>query len=227
MRSFALAQDAASILPDPPAKGATMPQKIMLKACAMLLLAGTSAIAAAANQETIVLVRHGEKPAGGYGQLDCQGLNRALALPSVLGSLYGTPSAIYAPDPHADQVSDPAGDFDYVRPLATIEPTAIRYGLPVHTPDGYTQIDKLQKHLLDKKLEGATVFVAWEHKELVKLAKNLIGAAGGDSSVVPKWSDDDFDSIYVVTLRHDGGATTASFQHGHENLNNQSQTCPP
>ncbi len=33
--------------------------------------------------ETLVFVRHGEKPAQGYGQLNCQGLNRALALPAV------------------------------------------------------------------------------------------------------------------------------------------------
>ena len=34
--------------------------------------------------ETIVFVRHGEKPEAGLGQLNCQGLNRALALPSVI-----------------------------------------------------------------------------------------------------------------------------------------------
>jgi hypothetical protein len=32
-------------------------------------------------QETIVALRHAEKPAGGLGQLTCQGLSRALALP--------------------------------------------------------------------------------------------------------------------------------------------------
>jgi hypothetical protein len=35
--------------------------------------------------ETIVLIRQGEKPALGLGQLNCQGLNRALALPVVIG----------------------------------------------------------------------------------------------------------------------------------------------
>ena len=34
--------------------------------------------------ETIVLLRHGEKPPTGLGQLTCKGLNRALALPSLL-----------------------------------------------------------------------------------------------------------------------------------------------
>ena len=29
-------------------------------------------------EQTIVFLRHGEKPSGGYGQLTCQGFNRAL-----------------------------------------------------------------------------------------------------------------------------------------------------
>jgi hypothetical protein len=35
-------------------------------------------------QETLIFVRHGEKPANDSGQLTCKGLNRALALPDVL-----------------------------------------------------------------------------------------------------------------------------------------------
>jgi hypothetical protein len=39
--------------------------------------------------ETIVLLRHGEKPEGGLGQLNCQGFNRALALPQVIAKEFG------------------------------------------------------------------------------------------------------------------------------------------
>src|ERR1019366_8877077 len=63
-----------------------------------LLLDGTPAWSNDAV-ETIVLVRHGEKPDKGLGQLDCQGLNRALALPPVIAKTFGRPSAIFAPDP--------------------------------------------------------------------------------------------------------------------------------
>ena len=49
--------------------------------------------------ETIVLIRHGEKPVEGLGQLNCQGLNRALALPFVIEKLFGKPDAVFAPDP--------------------------------------------------------------------------------------------------------------------------------
>ncbi len=93
--------------------------------------------------ETIVCVRHGEKPPAGLGQLTCQGLNRALRLPQVLIAKFGKPDFIFAPDPN--QVNhDPAGDFCYVRPLATIEPTAIQCSLPVNTHFGFTDIAGLE-----------------------------------------------------------------------------------
>jgi hypothetical protein len=96
----------------------------------LVLLDGTRAWSDDAV-ETIVLVRHGEKPDKGLGQLDCQGLNRALALPPVIAKTFGRPSAIFAPDP-SRQKQDDGVSYDYVRPLATIEPTAIFFGLPVN-----------------------------------------------------------------------------------------------
>ena len=96
----------------------------------LVLLDGTRAWSDDAV-ETIVLVRHGEKPDKGLGQLDCQGLNRALALTPVIAKTFGRPSAIFAPDP-SRQKQDDGASYDYVRPLATIEPTAIFFRLPVN-----------------------------------------------------------------------------------------------
>src|SRR5208282_3099691 len=92
--------------------------------------------------ETIVCLRHGEKPAGGLGQLTCRGLNRALALPNILLAKYGTPQFVFAPNP-TQQVNDKDGTYYYVRPLITIEPTAIRCGLPVNTQFGFREIERL------------------------------------------------------------------------------------
>ena len=50
--------------------------------------------------ETIVCIRHGEKPLLGLGQLTPRGLNRGLALPEVLLTKFGKPSFIFAPDPN-------------------------------------------------------------------------------------------------------------------------------
>jgi hypothetical protein len=75
---------------------------------------------AAAADERIVFVRHGEKPRDGLGQLNCRGLNRALALPAFIAAQFGKPDAIFAPNP-ADQKNDNGKPYDYVRPLITIE----------------------------------------------------------------------------------------------------------
>jgi hypothetical protein len=50
--------------------------------------------------ETLVCIRHGEKPPGGLGQLTVKGLNRALALPKVLLAKYGRPQFVFAPSPN-------------------------------------------------------------------------------------------------------------------------------
>lgn len=175
--------------------------------------------------QTIVLLRHGEKPPAGLGQLDCQGLNRALALPPVLTRRFGQPAAIFAPNP-ATKVRDPGGVFDYIRPLATIEPTAIALGLPVDASVGFTDIDGLQGRLGEPHLRDALVFVAWEHGRIVMIARSLLARHNGDAAAVPAWRDDDFDSIYVVRITRSGERTSARFEHTHEGLNNQPRHCP-
>lgn len=174
--------------------------------------------------ETIVFLRHGEKPSGGYGQLTCQGLRRALALPSVLSGAYGQPHYLFAPNP-TTQVPDSAGSFYYVRPLATIEPTAIAAGLPVNTRYGYTDTAGLQAELVGGAYGTATVFVAWEHLELVKVVQNIMNAYS-IGVTVPAWPSGDFDSLYVVRLTNTSGVITAQFEHAYEGLNNLPTTCP-
>jgi hypothetical protein len=177
-----------------------------------------------ATAETLVFFRHGEKPSGGYGQLTCQGLQRALALPPVLTGRYGTPQYIFAPNP-VPKVGDSAGSFDYVRPLATIEPTAIRLGMPVNAEYGHLDIAGLQDELLSSTYATSTVFIAWEHLKLQEIVQNIMNAYGGGVAV-PAWPSGDYDSIYVVHLTSESGALTATFQHDYEGLNNLSTSCP-
>jgi hypothetical protein len=174
--------------------------------------------------ETIVFLRHGEKPSGGYGQLTCQGLQRALALPAVLTTAYGEPQYVFAANP-TTKVPDSAGSFYYVRPLATIEPTAIRLGLPVNTRYGYTDITGLQSELLSGAYASGTVFVAWEHLELQKVVQNIM-TTYATGVTVPAWPAGDFDSLYVVRVTNSSGVITAQFAHDYEGLNNLSTTCP-
>jgi len=183
--------------------------------------------AASAQVETIVCIRHGEKPSGGLGQLTCRGLNRALALPKVLLAKFGTPQFIFAPNlsDKVDQKDNPSGYF-YVRPVATIEPTAIRCGLSVDTEFGFSEIDRLEHQLGKPPYHGATIFVVWEHVVLGDFARNILKTYGGDPSQVPSWPHKDYDSIFVFKITRSEGQKSITFTIDHENLDNLSDTCP-
>ena len=173
------------------------------------------------NVETIVCLRHAEKPRGDLGQLNCRGLNRSLALPGVLLAKYGSPQFIFASNP-AQKIEG----YNYVRALATIEPTAIRCGLPVNTQFGAGEIDRLQQELQKPEYKNATIFVAWEHNALDRFVKKLVSANGGSSWRVPSWPDGDFDTIFVVRITRAGGQQSVAFSIDHEGLNNLSNHCP-
>ncbi|PRX34545.1 hypothetical protein B0G75_102580 [Paraburkholderia sp. BL18I3N2] len=192
--------------------------------CASLLTPPT-AHAADGQTETLVFVRHGEKPAQGYGQLNCQGLNRALALPAVIAAKFGKPDAIYAPDP-GQQKDDSGKPYYYIRPLATIEPTAIQFQMPVQTPYGFAQIDQLGTALVNPANRNKLIVVAWEHKLIVKLLRQMMSTHGGNAADVPNWKSDDFDSIYVVRLDWQNGTARASFKQDRQGLNGRATDCP-
>jgi hypothetical protein len=182
---------------------------VLAAALACLPLQMGAALAADGMQEKIIFMRHGEKPDKGLGQLDCQGFNRALALPKVLEAKFGKPSAIFAPNP-----------------LATIEPSAIYFGLPVNTAFGYGEVDELKETLEQPAYRDATVFVAWEHHLIDLLIKKLMIAHGGAEDSVPTWQNSDFDSLYIVTITWDASGPTIEFKQDHEGLDGQKEACP-
>lgn len=189
-------------------------------------------VRANSNEETVVLVRHGEIAPGGLGQLSCKGLNRALALPQVLLNRFGVANAIYAPDPSV-QITEgtPVTSYSYVRPLATIEPTAIRIGAPVNTQIAYSDPSSLQTAVTNPTYARATIFIAWEHVNAYNFARNILTSYGQDPSVVPKWKESDFDMIYVFHIEPpvaDGsGHGQLTFDVEQEDLNDQiGRGCP-
>ena len=190
-----------------------------LTACAAL---GCALPPPAHADATIVIVRHGEKPAQGLGQLSCRGLNRSLALAPLLLSRYGKPAAIYAPNPSARKI-DKGVSYAYIRPLATIEPLAVQAGLPVNVDWGMTDTSRLADALL-AGIDG-TQIVAWEHHFAEKLAKRLLAESGGRPEEVPEWKDTDFDSIYVIQVSGRGKDRHATFAHESEGLNGLPDHC--
>ncbi len=189
----------------------------------MFVLFGLASNARA--EQTIVFFRHAEKPASGLGQLTCQGLNRAIQLPDVLFARFGKPDWAYAPNP-TTKIPDASGSYYYVRPLATIEPAAIRAGLSVNTKYGYPEISGLQSLLITPSKADSTIFVAWEHENLVKVVQSIMNAYGRGARV-PAWVTGDYDSLYVVRVNYSSnGSISARFEHEFEGLNNQPTSCP-
>jgi hypothetical protein len=211
--------------------------KTLLYAAAFLTLVGNLDLGAADPQrsgspappemtvETIVFLRHGEKPETEIGQLSCQGLNRALALPQILTSKFGKPDYIFAPAT-IRMAKIGGGGFNYLRPLATIEPTAIELGMPVNTDFGYSDIEGLRAELTRQKYQNALIFVAWEHHELAKAVKQLVSEFRGDPNEVPDWKGKDFDSLYIVRIDSRDATKSVSFTQDHEGLSNLSTDRP-
>ncbi|HMI62442.1 MAG TPA: hypothetical protein VK518_16105 [Puia sp.] len=147
----------------------------------------------------IVLIRHGEKPKKGSG-LSCKGINRANLLPGVLKTKIGLPGIIYTPTPTGSDATN------HARMSQTITPFAEKYHLPMNSDYKVNDIKGAAKNILMQK---GTVLVVWEHNGLEDLGEQL--------GVKEKlhWSDDDFDTIWIITFSKKG---KARLQVDHEGL---------
>src|ERR1700748_3559692 len=74
----------------------------------------------------VVIIRHGEKPDNG-DNLNCQGLNRSLALPKVLYAKFGVASAVYVPSINGGNKTKSGRMFQ------TITPYAVKYNLQINS----------------------------------------------------------------------------------------------
>jgi hypothetical protein len=175
---------------------ARKPAQFLRNAVCLLL-----SIGCAHAQETIVAIRHAEKPPASLGQLTCKGLNRALALPKVLISRYGKPDRIYAPDPGTRIGQLGNLNYSYVRPLMTIDPTAIQLEMPLNALIGFKNVGQLRRELLAKENANSVIYLAWEHAYLNQFAKQLLKAYGKDPSLVPDWPNEEYDRIYVFRIK--------------------------
>ncbi|WP_054900016.1 histidine phosphatase family protein [Pseudomonas sp. NBRC 111131] len=178
--------------------------------------------------QTLVFLRHAEKPGEGLGQLNCQGLNRALDLATLLPERFGKADYVFAANP-SRHVEEGRGDqrYSYIRPLMTITPSAIRLGLPVNIDFGADDTDELAEELLSDKYRNATVYTAWSHGYLPELINAVADKALGDERVITEeWNADDFDTLYVLTLTwHDGKASLLS-RNLRQGLNGGEHSCP-
>jgi hypothetical protein len=177
--------------------------------------------------ETLALVRHAEKPAEGLGLLTCKGLNRALLLPDFFAANFKRPDHIFAPNP-AVKVTEIHGNgqrYDYVRPLLTISPTAVRFGVPINTQLPFNDPGLLADTLLDPQYHNDTIYVAWEHSSLVSFAE-IVLTRFHDPTAVPPWSNSDYETLYVFRINWGNKVPTLKFEVRSENLGPISENCP-
>jgi len=163
---------------------------------------------AAGPVQTLVVIRHGEKPKQGLGLLTCQGLNRALMLPDWFAQNFQRPDYLFAPDPKvkATELHGDGQRYDYVRPLLTIGPTAVRLGVPINTQLPFNDPGLLADTLLEPQYRDAVIFLAWEHTNIVEFATAMLTRFGNRQSL-PDWPNSDYDTVFVFTIHWDEPAT--------------------
>jgi hypothetical protein len=178
--------------------------------------------------QTLVFLRHAEKPGEGLGQLNCQGLNRALDLATLLPERFGNADFVFAANP-TREVEEGSSDqsYSYIRPLMTITPSAIRLGLPVNIDYGANDTDELADELLSGKYRNATVYTAWSHGYLPELINTVAGKALGEDRVITEdWQGDDFDTLYVLTLTWRDGKASLLSRNIRQGLDGGAHSCP-
>ena len=183
--------------------------RFLLFTLSVFLLSGSLFATGTPQKQTIVIIRHAEKPERGLGQLNCTGLNRALKLPNYFKSHFPAPDKILAPDP-AIKALEKHGDgryYNYVRPLVTIEPTAISLTMPVNTEIGYNQPERLFRSLIKECNRNSVIYVAWEHTNILE-ATRLLLKHFKVSTKIPDWDNSNYNMVFVFnidwskTLRH-------------------------
>ncbi|WP_158999203.1 hypothetical protein [Pigmentibacter ruber] len=177
--------------------------------------------------EKLVFIRHGEKlNDSSLGQLNCQGLNRSLKLPNILIKKFGKPDYIFAPNPSVEIGKDEI-KHSYVRPLATIEPTAIKLAMPVNTQIGYNEVNKLAEELLKPGYKNSTIFISWEHRKIVDIVTEIfIRDTNNIKDEIPLWPDDDFDSIYILSIKEVNKKYEIKFKKEAQKITKLSNKCP-
>jgi hypothetical protein len=169
--------------------------------------------------ETILFIRHGEKPIDGLGQLSCKGMNRSLSLPNMILRKFGTPDILIAPNP-VIQKEDKDILYNYLRPLATIEPLAIKISKNIDLSCGYDDVSCVGSLLLEEKYNDKVLLIAWEHHKIEDILK-YIATAKNITLNIPSWKNDNYDTIYVLHL----GKDFIDFKIEQQELNYQNENC--
>jgi hypothetical protein len=224
------------VLPSPPllltscAAQATSPAQFSITATGGI--AGAQRPPGINVNQTIYMIRHAEAhPTETWddGNFLATGQWRALALPIALPiALQGkiSPTQVYSIDPAqvfpGKDVTMGNIDFSYVRPSLTVAPYAIANNLPYYLVadidlfdprPGTTSSNEIESTVqfffFNPKFSGQTILLAYEHNHFPPIIRELLAKyfRTGGAPQVPVWSEDDYDTIWTVTLDAQGNLT--------------------
>jgi hypothetical protein len=169
-----------------------------------LLLSNLSPAQQAQNylaNNTILIIRHSEKPDAGTG------LNAAGEARARLYSKYFQPFQEEGLSIQVDSLYAGADSKNSFRPRLTLEPLSKSSGMPLHSNIG-TQDSELLVHTLKTEAHGQHPLIAWRHGEIPTLLR-AFGASPEELLPNGQWPDDVFDWVIVLNMGPDGKLTSA------------------
>ena len=205
-----------------------LPALLATSALFLSLESSESRAQPADGTQTLVFLRHAEKPEGGLGQLNCQGLNRAMNLATLLPEKFGKANFVFAANPTRNvEEGELDNSYSYIRPLMTISPSAIKLGLPVNIKFSANDTSDLADELVEDKYHNATIYTAWSHGYLPELINKVASEASGEKhTITDDWSGSDYDTLYVLTLTWHNGKASLLSRNYKQGLNDGEETCP-
>jgi hypothetical protein len=166
----------------------------------------------AIQPDTIMIIRHAEKPDGSTPGVDADGneddssltavgWERAHALVGLFDPAEGDPRAGLA-RPQTIYAAGVTDEGEGQRTRETVAPLGEALGIPVNTEYGKGEEKKLMKDVLES---SGTTLISWQHSEIPAVADAF-------ESVTPappqEWPSDRFDIVWTFTRTSDGWAFT-------------------
>ena len=180
--------------------------------------AGGAVIPAGTNtNETIYIVRHADAhPLNDWsdGNIVCAGQWRALDLPNALRGKI-SPNLVYSIDPAQTSPGTEGFSWSSVAPSLTVAPYAIANTLPYDLAadfdisDSNSASDFFFTDLKGANFSNQTMLLGWAYVQIPQLVNSLIESyfPSGGQPVAPPWPDNDYDTIWTVTLDAEGNLT--------------------
>lgn len=173
------------------------------------------------TNETLYIVRHADahpRPLWTDGNYVCAGQWRALDIPNVLSG-YIAPQQVYSSDP-AQTSPGFVNSYSGIAPALTVEPYAIANNLPYGLAASFSPSDEngAQEssdfffgtqftNITGPDFSNQTVLLAWSYQFIAPMVNALISSyfpPGTTLPEVPSWPDNDYDTVWTVTLDAQG-----------------------